>query len=124
MIPADVRSEDEKSEYATRLSHEYKVTWRIRACCFILGIFLAVFVVSEGGIYLTHINDFVFALFMVLSFGFGFWLVYSLSPTDIYESFNTHSPFPERRFEYLKLGLATGIALSLIGFLIYPFLPK
>ena len=115
------------SEMSKKYWRGYASIWYLRLFYLVIGMLLAILIVCKGGIYLAHKNDFVFALFMALSFGFGFWLVYSLSPTNIYELFATpafYSPFPERRLEYLKLGLATGIALSLIGFLAYPFLPK
>lgn len=105
----------------------YTSIWYLRLFYLAIGMLLAILIVCKGGIYLAHKNDFVFALFMMLTFGFGFKLIYGFSPTDIYESDvnpDLNFPIPQRKKDFFKLGLALGIALSLIGFLSYPFLPK
>jgi len=117
--------EDVVDRISEKIKRVRKIALFTRLTYFMLGMFLAVLAVSKGGMYLAHKNDFVFAIFMVLTFGLGFKLIYSVNPFASYNSggsWESHLSFMKK--DYFKIGIATGIGLTLIAFLIYPFLPK
>ena len=117
--------EDVVDRVRNKIKQKRRITLFTRLTYFMLGMLLAILVVSKGGMYLAHKNDFIFAIFMMLAFGLGFKLLYDFRPSKLYKSdgsWKSYFSFMEK--DFFKLGLALGIGLTLIGFLIYPFLPK
>lgn len=98
--------------------------WGIRICVLAVGLSVSLLIVVLGGKFFAKTNDWLFAIFMLGAWYLGYKIATYIQPlNEMFKSNPKKSPFhmPVLAISFLLIGAASGIAISLICFLAYPF---